>query len=141
MSACTGKWESRSPEPPSSRSCTGRGRLRFFGSVRPDCSKIIITAHPSSKSGAAVNHRLRHQLLYSINRAVFIWSTPFVFPKAKAHYVHSYFIQFLITFSEYMILMCLVTSMIELFMLDLVIFLIYLFWNLSMQLPNISTVM
>ena len=38
-----------------------------------------------------------------------------------------------------MILLCLATSMIELFMLDLVI-MIYLFQNLIMQLPNISTI-
>ena len=45
----------------------------------------------------------------------------------------------LIMFSELIILLCLATSMIELFMLDLVMFMIYLFRNLIMQLPNIST--
>ena len=33
-----------------------------------------------------------------------------------------------------MIMFCLIASMIELFMLDLVMFMIYLFWNLIMQL-------
>ena len=42
-------------------------------------------------------------------------------------------------FSVLIILLCLATSMIELFMLDLVMFMIYLFWNLIMQLPNTST--
>ena len=39
-----------------------------------------------------------------------------------------------------MILPRLVTSMMELFMLDLVMFMIYLFWNLIIQLPNYSTI-
>ena len=39
-----------------------------------------------------------------------------------------------------MILLCFAAIMIELFMLDLVMFMIYLFWNLIMQLPNYSTV-
>ena len=39
-----------------------------------------------------------------------------------------------------MIWLCLATSMIELFMLDLVMVMIYLFWNLIMQLPNFSTI-
>ena len=43
-------------------------------------------------------------------------------------------------FSELIILLCLATSMIQLFMLDLVMFMIYLFRNLIMQLPNISTI-
>ena len=43
-------------------------------------------------------------------------------------------------FSQIMILPCLVTSMMELFMLDLVMFMIYLFWNLIIQLPNYSTI-
>ena len=42
-------------------------------------------------------------------------------------------------FSELIILLCLATSMIQLFMLDLVMFIIYLFRNLIMQLSNIST--
>ena len=39
-----------------------------------------------------------------------------------------------------MIWLCLATSMIELFMLDLVMVMIYLFRNLIMQLPNFSTI-
>ena len=42
-------------------------------------------------------------------------------------------------FFELIILLYLTTSMIELFMLDLVMFMIYLFRNLIMQLPNNST--
>ena len=42
-------------------------------------------------------------------------------------------------FSELIILLCLAASMIQLFMLDLVMFIIYLFRNLKMQLSNIST--
>ena len=68
----------------------------------------------------------------SSNRIVFVRSTPFVFPKAKAQYVNCFSIQFLIMFSEFMILLCLANSMIELFMLDLVMFIIYLFQNLIM---------
>ena len=120
-------------------SCTGRGRIRFLGSARRDCSKIFITAHPSSKSGAAANRPLRHRLLHSVNRIVFVRSTLFVFPKAKAQYVNCFSIQFLIMFSELIILLCLAASMIQLFMLDLVMFIIYLFRNLIMQLSNIST--
>ena len=45
----------------------------------------------------------------------------------------------LIMFSKFMILLHLSTSMIELFMLDLVMFMIYLFQNLIIQLPNYST--
>ena len=114
------------------------GRIRFLGSARRDCSKIF-TARPSSKSGAAANHRLRHRLLHSVNRTVFVRSSPFVFPKAKSKYVICFSIQFLIMFSELIILLFLATTMIELFMLDLVMFMIYLFQNLIMQLPNIST--
>ena len=36
-------------------------------------------------------------------------------------------------------MLCLVASMIELSILDLIMFMIYLFWNLIMQLPNTST--
>ena len=43
-------------------------------------------------------------------------------------------------FSELIILLCLATSMIELLMLDLVMFMIYLFLNLIMQLLNILTI-
>ena len=43
-------------------------------------------------------------------------------------------------FLDLIILLCFATSMIELFILDLVIFMIYLFWNLIMQLPNTSTI-
>ena len=43
-------------------------------------------------------------------------------------------------FSEIMIMLCVIASMIELFMLDLVMFIIYLFWNLIMLLSNTSTV-
>ena len=39
-----------------------------------------------------------------------------------------------------MIWLCLATSMIELFILDLVMVMIYLFRNLIMQLPNFSTI-
>ena len=39
-----------------------------------------------------------------------------------------------------MILLHLATSMIELFMLELVLFMIYLFQNLIIQLPNYSTI-
>ena len=42
-------------------------------------------------------------------------------------------------FFELIILLYLTTSMIELFMLDLVMFMIYLFQNLIIQLPNFST--
>ena len=56
----------------------------------------------------------------------------FIFSKAKA-------VHFLIMFSQIMILPRLVTSMMELFMLDLVMFMIYLFCNLIIQLPNYST--
>ena len=42
-------------------------------------------------------------------------------------------------FSEFMILLCLVASMIKLFMLDLVMFMIYLFQNLIIELTNYST--
>ena len=60
-------------------------------------------------------------------------------PKSQGSVRNLFFIQFLIIFSELIILLCLATSMIELFMLDLVMFMIYLFRNLIMQLPNIST--
>ena len=43
-------------------------------------------------------------------------------------------------FPKFMILLCLATSTIELFILDLVMFIIYLFQNLIMQLPNNSTI-
>jgi hypothetical protein len=42
-------------------SCTGRGRIRFLGSARCDCSTIFITARPSSKSSDAARC-LRHYL-------------------------------------------------------------------------------
>ena len=136
---CTDDRESRSPEPPSSRSCTERGRIRFLGSARRGCSKVFITARPSSKSGAAANRRLRHRLLHSVNRTVFVRSSPFVFPKAKAQFVICFSIKFLIMSLELIILLCLATSMIQLFMLDLVMFIIYLFQKLIIQLPNTST--
>jgi hypothetical protein len=37
-------------------------------------------------------------------------------------------------------MLCLITSMIELFMIDLTMLMIYLFQNLIMQLPNNSTI-
>ena len=118
-------------------SCTGRGRIRFLGSAQRDCSTIFATARPPSKSGAAAYRRLLH----SVHRTVFVPSASFVFPKAKTQYVYCCLIQFFIMFAEMiMIWLCLATSMIELFMLDLVMVMIYLFRNLIMQLPNYSTI-
>jgi hypothetical protein len=45
-SACTGSWESRSPEPHPQRFCTGSGRVRFLGSALRDCSNT--STSPSS---------------------------------------------------------------------------------------------
>ena len=104
-------------------SCTGRGRIRFLGSARCDCSTIFIMARPSSKSSDAVRC-LQHCLLHSVYKTVFVLLKPFVFPKAKAQYVHCYLIHCLIMFSDIMILSRLVTCMVEQFMLDLVLFMI-----------------
>jgi len=38
----------------------------------------------AARAGAAANRRLRHRLLHSVNKTVFVRSSPFVFPKAKA---------------------------------------------------------
>ena len=76
-----------------------------------------------------------------VRRTVFIPSARFVFPTAPAPYVHCYIIQFLIMFFKFMIMLCLVVSTIELFMLDLIVFMIYLFWNLIMHMPNYLTSM
>ena len=112
-----------------------------MGSAHRDRSKIFVTACPSSKSGAAVNQRLRYRSLPSVYRTIFIPSASFVFPKAKTQYVYCCLIQFFIIFAEMiMIWLCLATSMIELFMLDLVMVMIYLFRNLIMQLPHYSTI-
>ena len=112
-----------------------------MGSARRDCSTIFATARPPSKSGAAAYRRLRHRLLHSVHRTVFVPSALFVFLKAKTQYVYCCLIQFFIMFAEMiMIWLCLATSMIELFMLDLVMVMIYLFRNLIMQLPNYSTI-
>jgi hypothetical protein len=80
-------------------------------------------ARPLSKSGAAVYRCLLH----SIRRTVFVLSKPFIFSKAKTQYVHCYLICLLIIFSEIKILLRLATSMIKLFILDLFMFMIYLF--------------
>ena len=53
--------------------------------------------------------------------------------------MHYYLIQFLIMISVIITMLCLVASMIELFIPDLVMFMIYLSWNLIMQLLNYST--
>ena len=97
--------------------------------------KLRRSCGPPSKSGAAVYRRL----LYSVRKTVFVQSTSFVFPKAKTQYVQCYLIHFLIMLSEIIILLRLATSMIDLFMLDLVMFMIYLFQNLIIQLYNYST--
>ena len=108
-------------------SCTRRGRIRFLGSDQRDCSTIFATARPPSKSGAAAYHRLRCRLLHSIRMTTVILSAPFILLKAKAQYVHCYLIQRVIMCSEIMIIVRLATSMIGLFMLVLVMFIIYLF--------------
>ena len=79
-------------------------------------------------------------LLHSVCKTVFVQSAPFISPKAKTQYVHYYLICLLIIFYEIMILLSLPTSMIKLFMLDLFMFMIYLFQNLIIKLPNYSTV-
>jgi hypothetical protein len=61
------------------------------------------------------------------------------FPKGKI-LVSVLLFYSLIMFSEIIIMLCLITSMIELFMLGISMLMIYLFQNLSMQLPNISTI-
>ena len=115
-------------------SCTGRERIRFLGSARRDCSTIFATARPPTKSGAAAYRRLRRRLLHSVRRTVFVPSAPFIFPKAKTQYVYCCLIQFFIMFAEIIIIwLCLATSMIELFMLDLVMFLIYLWVKSDFQ--------
>src|SRR6185503_9839075 len=73
--------------------------------------------------------------LCSIRSTTVILSAPFVFPTANTQYVRCYLVQCLIMF-----LLHLVTSMIGLFMLVLVKFMIYLFRNLIGQLPNYSTI-
>jgi len=109
-------------------SCIGRGRIRFLENAQRDCSTIFATARPPSKSGAAVYRRLRRRLLHSVRRTIFVLSAPFVFPKAKTQYVYWCLIQFFIMCAEMIIIwLCLATSMIELFMLDLVMVIIYLF--------------
>ena len=87
------------------------------------------------KSGVAAYHRLRRRLLHSVRTTIVIPSVPFVFPKAKTQYVYCCLICFSIMF-----LLRLATSMIGMFMLVLIMFMIYLFWNLIRQLPNYSTV-
>jgi hypothetical protein len=49
-SARTGDRESKSPDPRSQRSCTGRGRKRFLGSALRDCSNA--STSPSSTSSS-----------------------------------------------------------------------------------------
>ena len=101
---------------------TGRERIRFLGSARRDCSAIFATARPPSKSGVAAYRRLQHRLLRSVRTTAVIPSAPFVFPTANTQYIRCYLVQCLIMF-----LLHLVTSMIGLFMLVLVKFMIYLF--------------
>ena len=79
-----------------------------MGSARRDCSTIFATARLPSKSGAAAYRRLRRRLLRSVRTTAVIPSAPFVFPKAKAQYVRCFLIQYLIMFSEIMILLRLV---------------------------------
>ena len=61
-------------------------------------------------------------------------------PKGKDTVRTLSFNSVLIMFSEIMIILCFAASMIELFMLDLVVFMINLFQNLIIKLPNYSTV-
>ena len=117
-------------------SCTGRGRIRFLGSALRDCSTIFTTARPLSKSSAAAYQPLQRRLLRSVYTTAVVPSTPFVFPKEKTQYVCCYSIQWLIMFPDIMVQLHLTTSMIGVFMLVLVMFMIYLFWNLIRQLPN-----
>ena len=84
---------------------------------------------PSSATSAAALHQHDH-LRPDISIRL---------PKSQGSVRNLFFHLVLIMFSELIILLCLATSMIELFMLDLVMFMIFLFRNLIMQLPNIST--
>jgi len=102
-----------------------------FGKRLARLLKIFTTARPLSKSGIAAYHHLQRRLLCSIRNTVVTTPASLVIatasPSAKVQCIHCYFIRFLIMFSEIIILLYLVTNMIELFMLDLVMLMIYLF--------------
>ena len=123
---CTDERESRSPEPFAFGILYRERANKVFGKRLARLLNIFAIAHPPSKSGAAAYRRLRRRLLHSVRRTVFVPSVPFVFPKAKTQYIYCCLIQFFIMFAEMiMIWLCLATSMIELFMLDLVMVMIY----------------
>ena len=96
-------------------------------------------ARPPSRFGVAVYRRHRRRLLRSVRNTVVTPSAP-ASPSTYAQYVSRDLLLPLIMFSKFMILLHLATSMIELFMLDLVMFMIYLFQNLIIQLPNYSAI-
>ena len=116
---------------------------KIFGKRLTRLLENFITARPPLKSDVAAYRRLRRRLLRSIHDTVVTPSAPLVIaaasPSANAQYVCRDLLLPLIIFSEVMILLHLAISMIELFMLDLVMFMIYLFCNLIIQLPNYST--
>ena len=114
---CTGERENRFSKPFVLAILHWERTNKLFGKRFGRLLKVFIAARSSSKSAAAANRRLEHWWLHSIRRTVFVPSARFIFLTAPAQYVLNYIIQFLIMFSKIVIMLCLITSMIELLML------------------------
>ena len=104
-----GIWNLRSYE-----TAPGEGGYDFWEMPRSSSQLVLCL-----KSSIAVNLPLRHQLLHSVSRTIFVRPMSFVFPKAKTQYIRYCLNRLLIMFSDIMILLCFVASMIELFMIYL----------------------
>ena len=134
------KWESRSPEPfalvilhwERANKVFGKRSARLLNKDLHHGSSSVQVKHCGESSSATPSVALRSQDNLRPVNVVRL-------PEEKISVSVLLFYSVLIMFFEIMIILCLITSMIELFMLDLIMLMIYLFWNLIMQLSNIST--
>ena len=121
------EWESRSLEPLAFEILHREKANKIFGKHLARLLKDLHHDLSSVQVWCAAYHRLRRRVLHSVHKSVFVQSALFVFLKSKTQVRTLLFDTFFIMFFEIMILLRLVTSIIELLMLDLIIFMIYLF--------------
>ena len=141
MSACTGERESRSTEPfvfeilhwERANKIFGKRSARLLNKDLHHGSSSVQVRRCGESSSVTPSAALRSPNNFRPVSVVRL-------PEAKISVNVLLFYSVLIVFSEIMIMLCLITSMIEFFILDLIMLMIYLFRNLIMQLPYILSI-
>jgi hypothetical protein len=123
---CTGKQESRSPEPFAFGILHRERASKVFGKRIAQLLKVFTTTRLLPNSIASQVNRLRR-----LQQRRFV----IVSPPAKAQYVICDLIYLLSMYPEILAMMFMLSSMLNLCMLVFVFIMIYFIWNLILRLP------